>query len=95
MERKFQAFFPDRKLICGRDSLLGVETATFDFLLAIKLSQVVKRNINQDYLPSMEYLHGSKANWLVFLFYFFFLPSPAFKRKLSKESKTWKPESCL
>ena len=66
MERKFQAFFPDRKLICGRDSLLGVETATFDFLLAIKLSQVVKRNINQDYLPSMEYLHGSKANWLIF-----------------------------
>ena len=66
MERKFRAFFPDGKLICGRDSLLGVESATFDFLLAIKLSQVVKRNINQDYLPSMEYLHGSKANWLVF-----------------------------
>ena len=38
--------------------------------------------------------------WIFFvnidiMFYFCFLPSPAFKRKLSKESKTWKPESCL
>lgn len=66
MERKFRAFFRDGKLICGRALLLGVESATFDFLLPIKLSQVVKRNINQDDLPSMEYLYGSKANWLVF-----------------------------
>lgn len=62
--RKLQAFLPDRKLIGGRDSLLGIEIVTLGgFLLPIKSSEVATISSCQVGLTSMGYLHGSKANW--------------------------------
>ena len=55
MERKFQAFFPDGKLICGRDSLLGVETVTFKWL---HFSYKIVTSYQEEYKPGLFAFRG-------------------------------------